>query len=168
MKIYAIEINNLSSDGMFCGQAVPRGCLNIVVDKIPEMIYQKTGNTYWAHSDGLVSAFQHSPGTTGGFADREITLPVMGLGVVFKSKGVTKVKFKGDLWDSGDASRTVMKELNCTIRSIGVKSGNDRGCYSSFQATSHLIEEIGKHVVLGIPVQRRDFKTPEVDDQEWT
>lgn len=73
----------------------------------PKFIFHKVGNDFVAYDEktGFACAYTHKPKSSGGFANREITLKVYG-GKVFKNKGVSKITFKGDLWGTSSAYET--------------------------------------------------------------
>ena len=50
------------------------GELELLVDKIPEVEFEEYGFFYYGEKDGYVKVYEHEPGSTDGFAGREITL----------------------------------------------------------------------------------------------
>lgn len=151
-KIFAIEINNLTP-GIWCGQPIPKGCLNVRVDHMPMFTeYKQVGNVIWAETEDFVSCYMYEAGSTRGFAGRSITLPITGIGKVFKNKGVTRVTYKGSLWDSAEAVRTVEKLIGQRIWHIGVRTGIS-GCYSAIYAKQSFLDRMAKCIVFGTPEQ---------------
>lgn len=151
-KIYAIELNNLSS-GIHGGQPIPKGCLNVQIDRLPKFeFYRIHGRTLWAETEDFVSCYSHVPGSRDGFAGREIVLPVLGLGKVFSHKGVTRVSYKGSLWDSVEAVRDVQAITGQKLWSIGVRTGIN-GCYCSVYAKQSFLDRMAKCIVFGPPEQ---------------
>lgn len=150
MKIYAIEINNLSH-GQFCGQAVPHGTLCAQVDRIPEQIFTRHGNYFISTTEGVVSYYHYRPGSKGGFANRPITLKVAGQGKVFPKLGITEMTFSGTLWDQGH--REVQEILGYPLYRIGLRTGI-HNCYCSFNVTEEWINKIGQIVKIDDPQQR--------------
>lgn len=152
IKIYSVEVFNLNSTAMFCGEPVPKGCLGIQVSREPKFVYRRVGNFFIAEDGGFAHYYEYKPGTTKGFAGAKITLPVAGIGKVFKNKGITRVQFTGSLWDTFEARQAAERELGGPLRSIGVRTRMD-GCYSALSATKGLMDRLARVVVLGSPEQ---------------
>lgn len=154
MKIYSIEVFNLGSIGTFCGEAVPKGCLGVVVDNYRFDAYQELpGGIFYSECDGLLSIYHHLPGSTDGFAGRAITLPVIERSILSSNIKARRLRtFKGSLWASASAKNQVESHLGQRLTNLGVKSSSDRhGVYSSVIATEKFMERLAKVVVLGSP-----------------
>ncbi|MCG6228756.1 hypothetical protein [Vibrio furnissii] len=152
MKIYSIEVFNLNTTGVFCGEPVPKGCLGVVVDKVEHSEYQcLDGDTFYSNCGGIVSVYGYIPGSTEGFAGRKIILPVREQSKVFKNKtGITRKVFNGSLWSSYQANQKVAKHLGTKLFSIGVREAGDRcKVYCAHEATQEFIDRISKVVVIG-------------------
>ncbi|AUR85983.1 hypothetical protein NVP1081O_248 [Vibrio phage 1.081.O._10N.286.52.C2] len=130
MKIISIEINNLST-GQHCSQPIQQGCLNLVVDSMPrEPEYRRYGNVLVSNTDGVWRHYTIKPGTTDGFAGREIQLRILGEGKVFKNKGYTLQTFKGNLWDTGIGIAKCEELAGGQLVSIAIRSCRSRyNCY---------------------------------------
>ncbi len=76
--------------GILSGHLTYNGTLQLLVDKIPEVEYERIGNYFYGEKDGYCSVYEYQKGSTDGFAGRTITL---------KIKGGGNVDFKGSLWD---------------------------------------------------------------------
>ena len=152
IKIYAVEVFNLNSEGMFCGEPVPKGCLGVHLDRNPRFMYQQIGNCFVAHDGGLVSCYELKAGTNKGFAGRPITLPVTGQGKVFKNKGVTHKTFVGSLWDTSVATKAASDLLGEPVRRVGIRARLDK-TYFSCLATRSFLNRLSRVVVLGEPEQ---------------
>lgn len=148
IKIYSVEVFNLNTTAMYCGKPVPKGCLGIKISRRPEFIYQRIGNHFVAHDSGIVHHYTYSPGTKEGFAGREITIPVSGVGKVFRDKGVTRMTFKGSLWNSADGAKAAKDLLGEEIYSIGIAAPRDRG-YASAMITKSFLDRLSRVVVIG-------------------
>ncbi|EGR4294215.1 hypothetical protein DDN98_10540 [Vibrio cholerae] len=152
MKIFSIEVFNLNTTGVFCGEPIPKGCLGVVVDKIEHREYQcLDGDTFYSNCEGIISVYRYVPGSTGGFGGRTIILPVREQSKVFKNKtGITRKIFKGSLWSSYQANEKVAKHLGTKIFSIGARElGDSCRVYCSYEATQEFIDRISKVVVIG-------------------
>lgn len=154
MKIYSIEVFNLGGTGMHCAQPVPKGCLGVMVDNCKFDIYHELpGGVFYSECDGLLSIYKNLPGTSDGFAGREIALPVIEPSVISPRIIARRVRiFKGSLWSSAEAVRIVAKHLSTTITNIGVRECNARyQVYSAVSATKEFMDRISRVVVLGEP-----------------
>lgn len=77
--------------GIIHGHLMYTGTLQVLVDRLPEVrkaVHRRIGKYLYAEQDGWVSVYLHRPGSTGGFAGREIALNIEG-----KEKA-----FHGSLW----------------------------------------------------------------------
>lgn len=79
---------------------LPRCCIGLEVFKMPKFIYEIVDNNIIAYDEetGFISAYRLKKGSKGGFANREIILPIRG-GKVFSKLGITKISFIGNIWD---------------------------------------------------------------------
>lgn len=101
LNFYNIVISKNSS---FSHNFLPRCCIGLELVKLPEFIYEIVDNNIIAYDEntGFIKAFKLKQGSKGGFANREITLPIRG-GKVFSKLGISKINFCGDIWDDYSA-----------------------------------------------------------------
>ena len=109
-----------------------RCCFYFEMRIIPKFeVYHFIDGKYLVSYDkntGAVNCYEYERGSTRGFAGAEITLPIYGLGKVFKNKGTTKMTFKGSLWNTGEAYRAAANFFNTDLHSIAYTKWGDNGC----------------------------------------
>lgn len=155
LPIYSVEVFNLNTNGVFCGQPVPKGCLGIKTGNIKHKPYKQVGNVFYSESSGIVSAYEHKEGTTNGFAGRKITLLVEEPSKLFRNKKVIVSKeFNGSLWDTADAWRTAEKDLDTELFRVGIREKKENlNLYTSYHVTKEFMDRLSNIVVLGEPKQ---------------
>ncbi|QXF35197.1 hypothetical protein CE143_20015 [Photorhabdus luminescens] len=149
MKIYSIEVFNLNTTGVFYGEAVPKGCLGVVVDKFKfDKYYEICDGIFVAECDGLVHCYEHKKGTAEGFAGCTIVLPVFEKSVVFNKKAIRRRVFNGSLWNTVNAKHKAQEYLNTKLFGIGIRES----CYEVYSgalATETFMQRIAKVVIVG-------------------
>lgn len=126
MKVFAIEINNLTT-GVMCGSSVQQGSMSFKVDRMPkDAVYERHGKFLISNTDGVWR--HYTIGSQGGFAGRKITLRMKG-GTVFKNKGHHLETFDGNLWDTADGHNKCQELAGGELISVSLKRSGDRGCY---------------------------------------
>lgn len=91
--------SGIKNGGILHNGRVYNGTLELLVDKIPKVEFEQKGLFYYGEKDGYVEVYKHEPGSTRGFAGRDITL---------KFKDGSEKTFHGSLWDPFG----IPKELN--------------------------------------------------------
>ena len=145
IKIY----NIMRTFNSWIGGPYPhRCCVGFEMRRVPTFKeYHFLENKYLVAKDnstGCVSAYKYNKGTTEGFAGREIVLPVLGRGIVFKNKGVTKVHFKGSLWDSCDAWQKAADFFDIEVVNSSYRHVNERGCHISIYVDKRVFDLVFK------------------------
>lgn len=155
MRVYAIEINNLST-GMICGEIIQQGSLNFKVDRIPaEAIYERHGRFLISNTDGVWRHF--TIGSQGGFAGRKFKLRIKG-GTVFKNKGYHYEEFDGNLWDTAAAHRKCEELAGSQLVSVSLRAARDRCqvyCGGYLFSLEEVIRKIGHIISFGNPTSNQ-------------
>lgn len=149
IKIRQLVIQNIGS--RFCGwQPLETGSLCAITDREPDFVYERVGNFFFAEDSGFVHAYHYVPGSTDGFAGREIALKVKG-GTVFKNLGSHVERYKGSLWDSAAAYRAFQDKYKTKLYAVPQCSDlKYRKCpvFFSGYVTQERFDEIAKALVL--------------------
>lgn len=97
LNFFNIVVNKNSS---FAHNFLPRCCIGLELLQLPKFIYEIVDDNIISYDEntGFIKAFKLKKGSKGGFANREITLPIRG-GKVFSKLRITNMTFKGDIWD---------------------------------------------------------------------
>ena len=83
------------------GHLVYNGTLELLLDKVPELkdfTFKRYGKFFYAEKDCFVKIYKYMPGSTDGFAGREVTL---------KFDDTGEITFKGSLWDPMSYTETI-------------------------------------------------------------
>lgn len=97
LNFFNIVINKNSS---FAHNFLPRCRIGLELLQLPKFIYEIVEDNIISYDEntGFIKAFKLEKGSKGGFANKEIILPIRG-GKVFSKLGITYMTFKGDIWD---------------------------------------------------------------------
>lgn len=152
-NIVSLNFYNIvtSKNSSFAHNFLPRCCIGLELIKLPEFIYEIVDNNIIAYDEntGFIKAFKLKQGSKGGFANRDIILPIKG-GKVFSKLGITKIKFKGNIWDDYSAYEFAKKyyKIKETIP-IGYKQRFSKiDIYTAAQLNKELIKT--KMEIIGI------------------
>jgi NTP pyrophosphatase (non-canonical NTP hydrolase) len=149
-NIFSYEINNIQrreNSHVYSSPAPHKSCINFKVRHEPKFIYHDLGKYLVAYDEktGFVGSYEYNPRTTDGFAGREFILDVTGKGVVFPNKGITKVPYKGTLWDTAAAKKAADEFFGIKTVSVAYKSISSRyDVYCAAEMDTRVFEEIIK------------------------
>lgn len=164
IKIY----NIMRTFNSWIGGPYPhRCCVGFEMRKEPTFKeYHFVDNKYLVAKDdstGCINAYKYARGTTDGFAGRVIVLPVLGQGIVFKNKGVTKLRFEGSLWDSYEAWEKAGDFFNIEIVASSYRQTNHNGCHISIHIDKRVFDLVFKMAglaMVGPSCRDQDLPTP--------
>lgn len=99
IAILAIHINNItpcygmSKPCKVMGSPLKIGAINFFLDRMPEFVYKRNGNLFYAEDSGFISIYKRKPGTKDAFGGHKFSI---------KIDNGTEYNSTGDLWDPFD------------------------------------------------------------------
>lgn len=149
IKILSFEINNItpfygmSTPCKVMGSPLKIGSINLFVDRLPNFVYQRDGNLFYAVDCGFVSIYKREPGTTDAFGGSKFDIAL---------RDGTAYHSSGDLWDPFSWSEFV-ERLGFGICSVGINTRDKHcncpvftGCKIDIRIINNLLDlTVGRH-----------------------
>ena len=120
--------------GIICGHLTYNGKLQLLVDEIPDLEFERIGDYFYGEKEGYCNVYQYQKGTTNSFGGRTITL---------KIKGCGEIDFKGSLWDPHSCPNNIPQHRHVSITTL--TDVFERGfTFQSGKITKKLFDKITK------------------------